>query len=255
MRKILYWIKNKAVEIAWIFTKKTGRENMPEPGENRDTTMPTLPDNPLNPPLSNIYEYDYVIKDHLIAGAKYIKDPENGGWMSPKGIVIHFTCSYNLMDTVQWFKDEVVDIHLLVDKDGTVAQMVPFNVTADHAGKSQWKCYYSLNRSFIGIEVINIGPLEKRGDKFYDCYNRVWKGQVVEVDLLGYKYWEPFTAEQLKALVGLCKAICSRYGISTELICGHHEASPGRKDDPGGSLGMSMDQFRKEVSESLKKTN
>ena len=192
------------------------------------------------------------IKNDLLLSAKQIHDPAQGNSMTPKVIVIHFTCSYNLPDTVEYFKQDVTDIHLLVDKDATTVQMVPFNRTADHAGKSSWNGYTSLNRYAIGIEAINIGPLIKKGSEFIDCYKRVHKGPVVRYPILGYEYWEPFTDAQLNRIIDIVATLCAHYQIPIRNVCAHHEASPGRKVDVGGCINMSMDEFRKRVELRMK---
>ncbi|WP_374029757.1 N-acetylmuramoyl-L-alanine amidase [Bdellovibrio bacteriovorus] len=219
------------------------------PYEEQRQPIPTRPAPPISAPAphtSEIISRTYVIgDDHKIAGIKYLPDPDMGDVMIPKGVVIHFTCSYNMEGTVSWFKSNGVDIHLLVDKTGELVQMVPFNRKAAHAGVSKWGEYESLNDDFIGIEVISIGPLVKRGAQFFDCYGRVWRGEVVEREMFGHKYWEPFTAAQMQALYDALAPIMKRYLILAKNICGHHECSPGRKTDPGGSLIGSMEDLRK----------
>lgn len=193
----------------------------------------------------------FVIRDGKLVDVTYMPDPELGRPMQPKGIVIHYTASYSAKGTAQWFKDNTVDIHLIIDKDGTPIQMVPFHRTADHAGKSSWRGYDGLNSYFIGIEVVCLGPLTVTSDGFKDCYNRPYKGKYNTKEMLGLKYWEPFTEAQEASLLALVKSIIKHYNIPVENVCGHHEASPGRKFDPGGSLGMSMDAFRELVVRNL----
>ena len=211
-----------------------------------EPSRPTMPSgDPLDYTGGAPYAQNFVVgSDHKFIGVKYLPDPDMGDELKPKGVVVHFTCSYNLKDTAEYFASAGVDIHLLIDKNGEVVQMVPFNRKAAHAGESKWNGFTSLNNHFIGIELINIGPLVKKGEKFYDCYNREWKGQVVEREMLGYKYWEPFTAAQERALWDVLVAIKSKYKILNKNICGHHECSPGRKSDPGGSLSFTMESLR-----------
>lgn len=186
-----------------------------------------------------------VIRDHKLVGVQQIPDPDYGAYLNPKIVLIHFTCSYNLKNTVNWFLSEEVDIHTLIDKDGTIVQMVPFNRCAAHAGKSEWKGYYGLNNHAIGIELINIGPLTKKGSKFYDCYNREWTGDVVKRPMLGFDYWEPATQAQINSLRALIRTLMKEYQIPRSMVCSHHEASPGRKNDVGGIIDLSMDEFRR----------
>ena len=52
---------------------------------------------------------------------------------------------------------------MLIDVDGSYHQARPFNKTAGHAGRSNWKetsgvtNFTSLNESGIGISLINLG--------------------------------------------------------------------------------------------------
>lgn len=193
----------------------------------------------------------YKIKNHKIEGVRELVDPDMGGSLNPKGIVIHFTTSYNLIGTANWFQENSVDIHLLIDKDGSAAQMVPFNRSAAHAGKSSWNGYYNLNDHFLGIEVVNIGGLFEKSGKLIDDYDREWKGEVIKNEMLGFKFWEPFTSHQLETLIKTCATLCLEYRIPISNICGHHECSPGRKNDPGGSLTITMDQFRFRVANEM----
>jgi N-acetylmuramoyl-L-alanine amidase len=212
--------------------------------------------------IKSLLPIPYTIgPDHKLNKAKYVQDPDVfPPKIMPKGIVVHFTCSYTLDSTIDWFKNNVVDIHLLLDKNGEFTQMVPFNQKAAHAGMSKWKGYNGLNSYFIGIEVINIGPLKKSATTnktFFDCYGKIWKGNVYEYEkpVFGYKYWEPFTFEQMDSLVNVCASLCLRYKFDPRFICGHHEASPGRKNDPGGSLTITMDLFREMVKAEIGRRN
>lgn len=188
---------------------------------------------------------------HKFMGIKYIQDPDMGGPMIPRGIIIHFTCSYNMDNTVNWFKTNGVDIHLLVDKHAQVVQMVPFNKKAAHAGESEWGKLEHLNNHFLGIEAINIGPLVYRKGQYYDCYDRVWRGETVSKKMFGYNFWEPQSAAQVEATVAMCAVLCREYKIDVANVVGHSEVSPGRKTDPGGTLPMSMDEFRKLVKKEM----
>ena len=58
-------------------------------------------------------------------------------------------------------------------------------------------------------------------------------------------YYQAFTSEQEKALVDLCLYLDSTYeSFSLDNVLGHDEVAPGRKNDPGGSLSMTMPEFR-----------
>ena len=50
-----------------------------------------------------------------------------------------------------------VSCHYLINRKGSVIQMVKDNYVAWHAGKSKWKNFINLNQNSIGIELVNKG--------------------------------------------------------------------------------------------------
>ena len=99
--------------------------------------------------------------------------------------------------------DLQVSAHVLIRRDGSVTQYVPFQHRAWHAGQSCYADREGCNDFSIGIE------LEGTDDR-------------------------PYTAEQYQALAELLRVLMSTYpGIVPERICGHCDIAPGRKTDPG----------------------
>ena len=84
--------------------------------------------------------------------------------------------------------------------------MVPDLYAAWHAGVSNWKNYYSLNKYSIGIEINNPGH--------------------------NYKYNE-FYPKQINSLIKLLKYLTKEYKINKINVLGHSDISPERKKDPG----------------------
>ena len=181
---------------------------------------------------------------------KPIETPNN----YPTYIIPHFTCSYELEGTVGYFQKEGVSVHFVVGKKGEVVQMAPVNMRCAHAGSSVWNGNNDLNRFSIGIEVVNLGPLEKRGDKFYDCWDREYKGLVRCKNEIGFKYWEPWTEEQEQAVKDICLWACESFDIDSKNIADHAEVAPRRKNDPGGSSEMTGDEFREYIKKRLSDT-
>lgn len=184
---------------------------------------------------------------------KKIETPNN----EPSYVVNHFTCSYELEGTVGYFQSEGVSVHFVVGKKGEVVQMAPANMRCAHAGASQWDSNkdgviqdieQDLNRFSLGIEVVCLGPLSKRGDKYYDCWNREYKGTVREKEELGFKYWEPWTPEQEKAVEEICTWAIETFGIKPRNIVDHAEVAPRRKNDPGGSSQLTGEEYRKYIT-------
>ena len=96
-----------------------------------------------------------------------------------------------------------VSAHILIRRDGTIIQFVPFHKRAWHAGQSNYGGRNRCNDFSIGIE------LEGSDD-------------------------QPFEEPQYRQLTVLIKALLQAYpSLSAEHITGHSDIAPGRKTDPG----------------------
>ncbi len=220
----------------WLKDNKTPPATTPREDKN-GIPVTTPPPPPQAPKKSTLPDFSATKDKNFYPLAKYQPDPDMGGALKEQRFVIfHHTCSYNLKDTASYFKNEGVDIHFLVGHDGTVIQMVPLNRSAAHAGASSWDGYSSLNNYSIGVEVVNIGPLTKKGEKFFDCYGREWKGAVRKRKGQGYEFWEPFTEAQEKACMEIAWYCHSVLKIPVDRMLSHYEVSPGRKNDPYGGF-------------------
>lgn len=103
-------------------------------------------------------------------------------------------------------KDLQVSAHLLIKRDGSITQFVPFNERAWHAGVSEFKGEANCNDFSIGVE------LEGADDV-------------------------PYTEEQYQALAGVTQCLRKQYpNITPDRIVGHSDIAPGRKTDPGTSF-------------------
>ena len=99
--------------------------------------------------------------------------------------------------------DMRVSAHVLVRRDGSMVQYVPFHRRAWHAGQSQFEGRTACNDFAVGIE------LEGTDDVRY-------------------------SAEQYIALAELVHALSDAYpSLRAERIAGHADIAPGRKTDPG----------------------
>jgi N-acetylmuramoyl-L-alanine amidase len=194
---------------------------------------------------------NFRIKNHRLGTAStsnvnFVRSPSTGGELKPKFLIIHYTASGPDADIARYFsqKPAHVSAHLVIRRDGSITQCVPFNVVAWHAGKSQWTgkdgAYSGLNSHAIGIEIENWGPLAKSSGGWVS-----WTGAQVDglkVIEAHHKFgvpvcgWEVFTAAQIETAIFAAQAICSEYPI--EDIMGHDDIAPGRKSDPGPAWDM-----------------
>lgn len=99
-----------------------------------------------------------------------------------------------------------VSAHLLIKRDGSCIQYVPFDKRAWHAGPSSYKGREHCNDFSIGIELEG-------------------------TELIAY------TDEQYKQLETVIDTLLDTYPkLSRQRISGHSDIAPGRKTDPGASF-------------------
>jgi N-acetyl-anhydromuramoyl-L-alanine amidase len=97
----------------------------------------------------------------------------------------------------------MVSAHLLIKREGSINQYVPFNKRAWHAGVSNYQGREKCNDFSIGIELEGIETI-------------------------------PYTDAQYMQLAQVIQALLAHYPtLSRRAITGHSEISPGRKTDPG----------------------
>lgn len=167
-----------------------------------------------------------------------------------KCIVLHHTGSIGFSGTVKWLCDKTssVSAHYVVDFDGTINQLVKLEDNAWHAGKSEWtidgKKIVGLNNCSIGIEIMNIGILQKADDgKFYYEVGRnlkEWKGETPVRAQIKYPdgkilegWGVKYPEVQQNSVVALCKALVKKYpNIGKEDILTHFQIAGNRKNDP-----------------------
>lgn len=70
------------------------------------------------------------------SAAAWAASPHTGSIITPRFLVIHYTAGSSAAGTIAWFRDPAsrVSAHLVIARDGSVTQMVPFNRAAWHAG-------------------------------------------------------------------------------------------------------------------------
>jgi N-acetylmuramoyl-L-alanine amidase len=132
---------------------------------------------------------------------EYRESPNRGREISPTLIVIHYTGDNSLDGALSWLcaRQSGVSAHLVIAKDGTIYQLLPFNVAGWHAGKSSYNGSGSVNSFSIGIENVGVGD-----------------------------EWPEAQVEANRAVV---EALYEVYPI--EDVVGHEDVAPGRKFDPG----------------------
>lgn len=197
------------------------------------------------------------VKNHKLEGHWYRLSKDVGRTLDdPRFVVMHYTAGgsgaasrdYMLKSPTQKQRllGEAAKVyasaHVVVDRDGSVWQIVPFNRMARHAGTSSWKGLESLNRYSIGIEIANYGWLDPQGDGSYKRSDtpRFAAEDVTVAPMPGGTRtmgWENYPTDQLDAVERVTRALLAAYPSIAEVL-GHEEISPGRKFDPGPAFPM-----------------
>lgn len=137
--------------------------------------------------------------------ARYVPSP-NQSWRRPQLIVLHYTAIDTLEESRRTLSDpdspKPVSSHYLIDRDGTILQLVPDHRRARHAGLGRWGDIRDVNDVSAGIEIVNNGE-------------------------------EAFPDAQVEALIALLRDLCARHRIDPRQVLGHSDLAPRRKVDPG----------------------
>lgn len=167
--------------------------------------------------------------------------------MPVSAIVLHWTASppESTADEVARIKrwaartSDKSSTHFCILRNGDIYQMVPTTECAWHAGSSSWQCdgwsapKSGCNKYAIGIDILNVGPLTKLDDMYFDSYDKRFDGEVASI---GGKYYEQPTAAQIYAARILVDQLRAKYSIAVHDIVRHCDVSPGRKIDTGPIL-------------------
>lgn len=183
---------------------------------------------------------DFTITDHRFPEFWRGQSPNIGDALSPSVVVVHYTAMPDIDQVERWLCSPAsqVSAHLIVGQDGTVRQIVPFDRVAWHAGRSRWQGIEGLNQCSIGIELMNVGWLDRfePAGCTRDDLDFCLPLDAVTVARHGnggaLRAWQRFPEAQLQALDKLIAALKEEYPAITEVL-GHDEIAPDRKEDPG----------------------
>lgn len=195
----------------------------------------------------------FEIKTHRLKDVDFFETKKMSGQITPKAIVIHYTAGLSFENDLRILTvgKNKASAHALIGRQGDVAQIVPFNFKAWHAGPSRYKGFHGLNSHSVGIELENIGYLKSGPNNTYvDYYKNVYteddikqRGWELEKHrhkiVGGSEYWWPvFTKVQLDLCEHMCLALIDYYP-SIKYILSHEEIDTrGWKTDPGPAFPM-----------------
>lgn len=177
-----------------------------------------------------------VMPDGYLDRAKRIQFP-TGRALTPEILVIHFTAGATGESSISFWRElnNGICAHLVIERDGTIKQVRPFNQQCGHAGVSRWRGHSGANQFAIGFELANAGnddgalswARKQPGFQSVKAKHRNG-GPVVE--------WEVYPEAQLMATYRAAKAVVDRYKLKD--VTGHDCIAPERKDDPGPAFPM-----------------
>ncbi|MFO0452651.1 MAG: N-acetylmuramoyl-L-alanine amidase [Pseudomonadota bacterium] len=197
---------------------------------------------------------------HYVNGGMGFKGTYKHGY--PQGAIVHYTAGRfagglrKALDTMAGGKENGFTF-LVISEDGEVVQGFPLDKWGWHAGQSSHPSFKgSASDKLIGIEICNGGLLERRGDKFFTWYGlEIPKDQVRHIATRtanqSVGFYHKYTDAQENALIHLLLWLKRNNPavFNFDLVLGHDEttvldSNRSRKQDPGGSLSMSMPEFR-----------
>jgi len=176
---------------------------------------------------------------------EFQESPNHGGKLEagePDSIIIHYTAGGSLDGAVRTLTNPArkASAHLVIGRDGSITQLVPFDTVAWHAGKSSYDGRSGFNKYSVGIELDNAGRLTKSEGGYTSWFGRTYPGEEVlhatHRNESQPAYWHTFTEMQINLTFDLCELLIGAYPI--ESIMGHEEISPTRKSDPGPAFPL-----------------
>lgn len=164
-------------------------------------------------------------------------------------IVMHYTVSDNLHNTVQWLCEPraKASAHFVVGRDGAVVQLMPVDNVAWHAGRSVWQGRDLVNTYSVGVEIVNLGPLQRKSDGTFVSVagarkvapDDVFHGKHETDQQCPFEYWQKYPDAQLAAVRALVAKLRAKYPSIKDVV-GHSDVAPFRKIDPGAALPADM---------------
>ena len=155
-----------------------------------------------------------IIKKHLPQSEFYSETTHK------HQIVLHHTVASTFDSTWHWWQQDGIHVATayIIDKNGTVYEMFDPNYWSYHLGRGTTTLN---NKSAIGIELVNEGPLWKKEDKYYWWNGTArYRGDVFDYSgwWRGHRYWATYQKEQVESLVDLLLMLTEEFKIKRKVI-------------------------------------
>ncbi len=181
------------------------------------------------------------------------ESPNHGGSFQPRFLVMHYTAGHTAQSSADWLCNPAAkaSAHVIIGKDGSVIQLVPFNIVAWHAGISSWRDGQTelrgMNKYAVGIELDNPGRLVRAGTGWrslslgisYPDDEGIEATHKNETQPSG---WHIYPQAQLETAVAVASLLFETYRL--EDVIGHDDIAPMRKSDPGPAFPMAYFRAR-----------
>ena len=182
---------------------------------------------------------------------RYQPSPSVGGVLAAQYLVMHFTAGRDATSSIASLcnKASKASAHVVICRDGSVTQLVPFNRVAWHAGVSRWQGLEGMNRYALGIELDNAGRLDRVGSRWQAWFKASYPDD--EVLVANHKNdapgtppcgWHTYTEVQITAALEVAGLRVGKYALRD--VLGHEDIAPGRKVDPGPDFPMASFRAR-----------
>lgn len=251
----------------WKFSKV--EEGATLASSDRDERRPVVVPEDRVHPVHDPSWYSFGEKRMWIPWAKdALTGPARGRYQSgyPSGMVVHWTAGHrNGLTAGNQLMRSTGCLYLLADAEGLLAQSNALSHWGYHAGASAYPGLRgTVSDELVGLELQCWGKLTVRNvDRRPSWWS--WAGYEIPAEQveMNWKdkaeaniergYYHAITSAQLHTLrrtacwLHLNHPDVFRLGY----VLGHDEVSPGRKCDPGGSLGMTMPQLRELLQEDV----
>jgi N-acetyl-anhydromuramyl-L-alanine amidase AmpD/peptidoglycan/xylan/chitin deacetylase (PgdA/CDA1 family) len=168
---------------------------------------------------------------------------------NPRSIVLHGTRGPLTGAITSFQKLDNTSAHYIIDRDGTVIQLVPESLGAYHV-----TCYGARSiclpscpicddqdgnfiepaTQSIGIELVNAGTVtdpDTFDGTIYEDYPLAF----------GYRYWDDYPEAQIRSLILLVNDIRERWDIPLDMVVGHYRINTNT--DPGPALNLFWDRY------------
>lgn len=183
------------------------------------------------------------ILNHKLEGVEFLPARWTGGKIAPEIVILHDTAGrLEKGNSAHYLADNEAktSVHFVVERDGTITQLVATNRQANHAGKSIYHGREWCNGFSLGIEIVNPGKMTRISGLTGHWARAWWKEdfqdghgcELVEMTTPqhGAGVWMDYTPEQITA-VTLLLEVLFRDIKTLKDITTHWYVSPGRKVD------------------------